>query len=331
MMPNPFQRFSQFYKSEATEQKPHEVVDASGWLVGEIVYKEGAREKRQLISSVKPEHDFLQPNHDYMLKRAYQEQSGTILYEQFWNEIVAYKLGRAMKIPVPPAFVAYYAQEGREPYYGSLIEWFYGYGNQSDVALRGDEVVMRYDRQYDTRKGERHNFQLVAHIFEDQKVENWLQEWMGILLFDAIIANTDRHQDNWQIVKFAGDLRNFVSPAFDNGTSLGYNFRNGHLAKKLKELDSYAKKGTHHMRWHVDDSRKAGHFELLQKLIAEYPETKCMMQKYLAHDISSAFEAVFNLTKFQINDERYKLKPERADFMIRLVQHRHNLAQMICA
>ena len=45
--------------------------------------------------------------------------------------------------------------------------------------------------------------------------------FVGYLLFDAWIANQDRHSENWGVVSRAGDL--FLSASYDHGSSLGRN------------------------------------------------------------------------------------------------------------
>lgn len=41
----------------------------------------------------------------------------------------------------------------------------------------------------------------------------------GLLVFDALIGNTDRHHENWAVVQNSGTL----APSFDHGASLGFN------------------------------------------------------------------------------------------------------------
>jgi hypothetical protein len=263
-----------------------------------------------------------------LLKRTYAESSGTILYEQFWNEIIAYKLGRALNIPVPPAFVAYYQRAGFEPFYGCLIEWFYDYGT-NDESLRGGHIITRYIEGYDTKKGEKHNFQSLEQIFAAEQVENWLHDLTKILLLDAIIGNTDRHQDNWQIINYSLEHKRLLSPAFDNGTSLGFKIRNEHLDGWLNKLPKMAKNGYHHMKWQIDDAAQANHFELLQLLIAKHPASKAIMAEVLAHDIAPAFEEIAALTKFDLLDARYALTSQRADFIIKFLDFRYNYAKKL--
>lgn len=321
-----FKKYSQFYKSKETEQKPNAVVDITGWSIGELSpYQEGARDKGIVESPDKLSYKFLVPKHKYLLKKAYAEESGAVLHWQFWNEIIAYKVGRILGIPVPPAFVGYYGRDdGSEPYYGALIEWFYDYGDSKDTSYRGGDLIGKYILGYERCKGAQHNFKTIIKICTDYNVEDCLKTWTEILLFDAIIANTDRHHDNWQIIKYSDDTRYYLSPAFDNGTSMGYNFRPQHLKSKSHELEQYLKRGYHHMKWALSDNKSAGHLELLQKLRYHFPETLGYMKNIFDIDILTVTEDIENLTKFTINDERYKLSKERAGYIIELIVYRFN-------
>ena len=98
--------------------------------------------------------------------------------------------------------------------------------------------------------------------------ESWIAHWAKIFIFDAIIGNTDRHHDNWGLVfdVVNGDVvRVSLSPAFDNGTSLGYEIIDENIANFTDEkIKQYIRRGTHHMKWAVD-SAKSQHFDLILK------------------------------------------------------------------
>ena len=44
------------------------------------------------------------------------------------------------------------------------------------------------------------------------------KEFLKIPIFDFLIGNSDRHQNNWAIIKKDDDVR--LSPLYDNGSSL---------------------------------------------------------------------------------------------------------------
>src|SRR6266498_2244439 len=93
-------------------------VNVTDWLQDEefAQYPEGARDKTLLYCPNPSPFDFLKADHRYLFKR-----SSPRYPEQFWTEILAYRLGAHMDIDVPPAFVAYDSKKNQS---GALIEWF---------------------------------------------------------------------------------------------------------------------------------------------------------------------------------------------------------------
>lgn len=85
------------------------------------------------------------------------------------------------------------------------------------------------------------------------------------------------------------------------------------------------------MKWHIDDDKKANHFELLEKLVGQYPECKEIIRRVLQHDISPVFDEIMALTAFEIADVRYKLTTKRADFIIKMLGFRLDYVKKIFA
>ncbi len=322
---------SQFYKPKDTEQKPNEVVDITDFsLDGSFSsYPDGSRAKFEVFSPGNTTYQFLIPSHRYLFKKTLERRSGFIYYEQFWLEIIAYKLGRILDIAVPPAFVASYSDPvGGGLEYASLIEWYYHYPNQKwENVNRGGDSMSRAIPDYDRKKGKLHNFETIAHIFTSWlHVDNWQKKWAEILLFDAIIGNTDRHQENWETYSYLSKEGRFIrelSPAFDNGTSMGYNILSENISTKLSNLETYINKGTHHMKWLMSDAKHAGHFELLEKLVAKFPQTEQSIRTKLHIDISAISQDILQLTEFHIHNTKYTLTKERADFITQLLEFRY--------
>lgn len=330
---------SQFYKPDNTEQKPDEVVDITGWAIGNSFkyYPDGTRAKFEVFCTSETPYQFLNPQHRYLFKKTFQyKKSGTIIYEQFWTEIIAYKLGRILGIEVPPVFLAKYNDPVKGLSYASLIEWYYNYPNDDAycVVSRGGDFMSLIIPAYDRKKGELHNFETITTTFTQVcNVKQWQQKWAEILLFDAIIGNTDRHQENWEVyTNVKGGLsknpiEQRLSPAFDNGTSMGYQIQNQDFKKQLSNLDAYINKGTHHMKWAFGDTKNAGHFELLQKLVDKFPEMESVIKDKLGIDITAIYNDILQLTEFKLEDSRYSLTKERANFIIKLIEFRYNKAK----
>jgi hypothetical protein len=47
--------------------------------------------------------------------------------------------------------------------------------------------------------------------------------WAGLLVLDALIANQDRHHENWGALVSRADGSKALAPSFDHGSSLGFN------------------------------------------------------------------------------------------------------------
>ncbi|MHB1163969.1 MAG: hypothetical protein ACYC3K_01885 [Candidatus Nanopelagicales bacterium] len=45
-----------------------------------------------------------------------------------------------------------------------------------------------------------------------------IESFAGCLAFDALIGNTDRHHENWAVIRTSG----LLAPAYDHAASLGF-------------------------------------------------------------------------------------------------------------
>lgn len=290
------------------------------------VYPKGAREKMGLIAPTDVPYDFLIGGHRYLFKKSFRRYP-----HQFWMEIVAYRIGCLMGVEVPPAFVAY---ESNSMQFGALIEWFYGYPGFPKQAYHDGGVYMKQlIENYDMRVGEQHNFTTIAVLMKamfqlKMFSGKWHEVWARIFVFDAVIGNTDRHHDNWGIIWTYDDtaprrIKGAVSPAFDNGTSLGYEIieNNIHNFKNSDRLNRYISKGRHHAKWNREDSQRLSHLDFIRKYVEKYPDTANIIKNCLSFDYDELEQSVYQLTEF---DVQVPLTTERAEFILDLVDTRRN-------
>jgi hypothetical protein len=294
-------------------------------------YPEGARVKTLVTCPPVPPYAFLKAEHQYLFKLSCDWSP-----EQFWIEIFAYQLGAHMNISVPPTFVAYNSNNNQ---CAALIEWFLSSVETiKEESESGGDLCQQLIPDYDRDKGKQHNFQTISQIclsFQKKYPAlsfNWIADWAKIFLFDALIGNTDRHQNNWGIIlareyneiDASNNVINIrVTPAFDNGTSMGYEVlpsRFKHFETK-RRMEIYVSKGKHHMKWELNDAHGMQHGEMLSQLISIYPETHQIMLDCLLGVDNAVFEKILNnLIKFDIP---IKLTPERANFMLQLINFRY--------
>lgn len=307
-------------------QLASEVVDITDWRGEEEsrIFPVGTREKKLIYCPARTPYAFLEKRHRYLFKLSVKKCP-----EQFWIEIFAYRLGARMGIQVPPAFVAY---DRAADQCGALMRWFLEEAilpNTSDIKVEkseyGGDLLQGYIINFDQKKGLQHNFETISKIFEEKYSNiDWKQWWARTFVFDALMGDTDRHQNNWGIIYGFNDETR-LTPVFDNGTSMGYEIKADrfHIYEANDRLKFYVLRGKHHMKWKLDDTSSIRHSELIEKYADQYPETRSTMLDCLHRVNSESFQAILNdLTKFDVS---VRLTEERVRFMLRLLEFRHKM------
>ena len=225
-----------------------------------------------------------------------------------------------MSVPVPPAFVATDNVRGRV---GALIEWFYDYPySTQERFIMGGYVFGRIFKDFDFVKGKQHNFDtLISYIRSVTgryliDPNSWQHHWAKVFLLDAVIGNTDRHQDNWGVVLEQNNRPHF-SPAYDNGSSLAREY----TVEQLRNVDipRYIAKGRHHIKWSHNDTKGIPHLELVNEFAKRYPQTRQSLLNCISIDLFEFEKQLERLLRFNV---RHALEPERASFILRLVKAR---------
>jgi len=312
------------------EQSVDQVVDVGQWPADDealAVYPEGAREKSLLICpplSAEHNYNFCIPGYRYLFKRS---RSG--FPEQYWIEIFAYQLGCLVGVTVPSAFVAYNSNT-REA--GALIEWFYI--PKEEKYISGGDILQARIEEFDRKKGEKHNFQSIVDALNPEfwkLEENWIQNFAKMIIFDALIGNTDRHQDNWGVITNFTVFTSRISPAFDNGTSMGHEIQEKKFSQfdERVRLEKYVNKGKPHLKWDLNEEHKfrGNQDALLLKVLDTYPNFSDLMLSCLNFKREQIEEMLERLVRFNVP---VRLTKNRARFMLNLLCYRQkHLLSMI--
>lgn len=301
------------------------VIDVADWSDDPEFprYPEGARDKAALFPPEPLPFDFLKPGRRYLFKLSDKKYP-----EQFWAETIAYIAGCQLGVQVPPAYIAYHSTRGT---CGALIEWFFV--DEEQTFDSGGNRLQKLLPNYDRQKGTHHNFQLVQRACMSA-VKNglhgdWLLYWSKAFVFDALIGNTDRHQDNWGFLTWmeGETARESLAPLFDNGTSLG-------MEKGLQQVgiwddnqhEAYVNKGYHHIRWQRNDEKRAQHFALVDDFFRKHahlkPSSKAMLEQF---SLELFQQRLTELTKL---DLPVRLTNERLSFILKLTRLRY---RRLCA
>ena len=338
-------------------QENNQSIDIAGWQSEQEFnpYPVGARDKSLVISPNKTECKFIAPNHRYLYKHSIKRYP-----EQFWMEVFCYRFGSLLNISVPPAFVAYDSDNGT---CGALIEWFLKEDEtkprqifsgkisqildkfvifsllKKHLTFKRNSYIERYTPggdflqklipDYDRKRGEQHNYDITARLCkallnEELPRHNWVKYWVITFIFDALVGNTDRHQDNWGIIWKIRDSKRIgakLTPIFDNGTSMGHEIFEYNFVKfdNASHIEKYINRGSHHMKWKLSDKKKIPHLEIIPLMISKYPESRDWINEILNFSMNDVKNILNELCEFDIP---IPLTESRANFMLKLVKTR---------
>ncbi len=111
----------------------------------------------------------------------------------------------------------------------------------------------------------------LPYILELLNAYDLEKEFVAVPVFDALIANNDRHCDNWGVLSGSKGYR--LAPIYDNGSSLGFNEINNKKQKMLTDnhmLEGFCNRGKPSIG--LPGRKRPKHFELLSTLHNYMPQ-----------------------------------------------------------
>ena len=256
------------------------IIDISDWEKED--YFVGTRRKLLYTNPRTREKAFFK--YPYLDPRTGEELPGEI-----WSEKIAADIGDIIGVPTPKVDLA-----NNEEGFGSLS---YNFLKQGEELIHGADFLSKFfefrislnvvGEDFDPRNPRHHKLLYVLKIIESIK-SSLVYDFINILIFDALIGNTDRHSENWGIIKtnLKDAPRARVAPAFDNGSSLGREFKTDEerisLLNDEKRLEKYifGNKATACISF--KDKKRVNHFELITILISIGGDTVRKLLKQVA-------------------------------------------------
>ena len=179
---------------------------------------------------------------DWLLKFG---RSGT---GENWAEKAACELARVLGIPCAHYELAIF--DGRP---GVVSRSIVPHGAR---LVLGNELLARFSPGYDAAlrySQRRHTVSLAIEYIRRSQAgppPDWRHPeidargvFLGYLLLDALIGNTDRHHENWgMLAQSSNDIR--IAPTFDHASSLGRELNDSEREERLQTKDArYAVRG----------------------------------------------------------------------------------------
>ena len=135
-----------------------------------------------------------------------------------------------------------------------------------------------------------------------------LNEFIKISVFDALIGEQDRHEENWGIIRMNKSIK--ISPLFDNGDSLLRDFGDVDFAEKyyngIKQFDNYILNSRTQI-YQENKNKRYKHFDLIKELLnidLKYTKKELKNLKKLTDD---SIKAIVNKVPNELMTKQHKM------------------------
>lgn len=196
-----------------------------------------------------------------------------------WSEKIASEIAHLLEIPAAMVELAKFMGK-RGSASRSFVETDKGFG-----LIHGSEVlagrVLGYEKSKQWHQSNHcinNIISAVEQTFTLRQRRQQLRTLAGFIVLDAIICNTDRHHDNWGLLRGPfgrGKARHQVAPSFDHASSLGREL--GEERRKATMLDPkgierYVMRGRGGIFWEASDAKGENPLLLAIKAAKAYPK-----------------------------------------------------------
>ncbi len=216
------------------DSEPYDEVDVSDWDRAEVE-ELGTKPKRWLS---RPD-----TGDRWLMKYATTSRpAGQQEYRKGddWAERIAYGIAELLGIPAAPVELAFETSDSNKRF-GTICQSVL---REEESLVNGDELMgergIRVSRKNRGLYTVEAVFKSLEGIRPPRAMAKDLSTWevfVGYLALDALIGNTDRHEENWSAIKSTQpDPQLRLSPTFDHASSLGFQLsdqdKEGRLASR---------------------------------------------------------------------------------------------------
>ena len=216
-----------------------------------------------------------------------------------WSEKVACDIAELLEVEHPLVELAEF--EGK---HGCASRKFLA-PNQGEDLIHGSELLAGHVTGYDKDKVRKHKDHSLKNIFAALKAlvpETELpalhMKFAGYMFLDALICNTDRHHDNWGMLRSltASGASYWLAPSFDHASSLGRELldEKRKLLLESRQVEAYINKGHGGIFWGDEDVKGENPLQLVLKARQEHPACFAPWEERLKSLASADFERIIS-------------------------------------
>ncbi len=174
------------------------IFDISEWGEQPWLNTGGTRNKKIYLN---PEDNEL-----YYFKQSLKKEKKDYKFE-FWSEIIAYEIGEMCGFDVLPYHIAIRGDE-----VGCISKSMIN--PDKEELVEGGRYIQAFDNTFDPDDRKlryQYNFALICNTLHFFKLDEFCEDIVEILVFDSLIGNSDRHQENWAFITEHSALSKSIS------------------------------------------------------------------------------------------------------------------------
>ncbi|TSB47691.1 HipA domain-containing protein [Alkalicoccobacillus porphyridii] len=191
----------------------HSVVDISNWEEDWIKQVSGTREKVWVK----------EPNNNGSLLFKIPKSTSN----ENWAELVSSEIGKMLGLDIMNVRLA--INNGQK---GVLLD---NIQPARAIMEDGGELIKGVIEEFDPLSLDHYT---IENIINSVEKFNIIHEVISMCLFDALIANQDRHCENWAVIRDE-DNKVVFAPLYDNGAALGFNSNKETMKEMLRDSNRF--------------------------------------------------------------------------------------------
>ena len=243
------------------------IVDFSDWFPYEGFAEGSGRSEKIWLQS--------KDNKIGLFKYPKFDNNSLELSSEYISEHMAHRIGNLLGVETADVDIGNY--KGRKGCMSYLINEPDEAVVEGAVFISGKHPDYNLENMQEMSTGK---YYCLDHLLEVSDSTRVINRWIQMMIFDYLIGNSDRHQNNWAIlVSYADENKNSlkgrVCPLYDNGSSLcsyvNETLADGYLGKDIRRFESLVDTKSRSMiRIDGFNKKHPKHSEVVEKLLSDY-------------------------------------------------------------